>query len=396
MRPLAWLLACAPAIAVAGPTPVVGGENAPSGKWPDVAAVLWSGQQACTGTLIAPTVVITAGHCNDPSLTSVLIGTNSLAHPEDGETITVQKRIEYPSSQSSIDVTVLVLDHEANEPARAIASGWARLDIQNGAAIELVGYGAIDVNGNNYIDELQQAETKITDSDCTASSGCNLDARPDGELGAGGMGIDTCSGDSGGPLYLLTDYGTYVAGVTSRSYDNATSTCGQGGIYERPDKIVDWIEQMTGVAVQRGPEPAADPIMAIHGDAGETQIEPNDPKSTDHNYAITTPPAHGTAKVRDDGRVRVCTDPSTTGPDSLRVMITDASDGSRALALTIPITVEDGVAPAACDVDAFSVGAGCCDAGGNAAGSLPLAACVLFVLRRRRSTLGRGRNLAQV
>ena len=40
---------------------------------------------------------------------------------------------------------------------------------------------------------------------------------PDGELGAGGMGIDTCPGDSGGPLYLPTDFGTFLAGVTSPS-----------------------------------------------------------------------------------------------------------------------------------------------------------------------------------
>ncbi len=385
MRSLPLLaLAVAAGTAAAGNAPVIGGTNAPSGKWPDVAAVLFNGMQACTGTLIAPSIVITAGHCNDPMLDSVLIGTNSLARPGDGETIRVQQRIEYPNSQTSIDVTVLVLAHDASEPARSVATGWARFDIANGAAVELVGYRAIDKNGNTYID------------DCSTMLGCNAPARPDGELGAGGMGIDTCPGDSGGPMYLLTDYGTYLAGVTSRSYDNAIYACSEGGIYERPDKIVDWIEQQTGVAVQRGPEPAADPIMAVHGDAGETFIVVNDPKSTNHTFAITAPPAHGTAKVRDDGRVRVCTDPTAAGADSVDITITDADHTSRALVLTIPIAITDGTAPASCDVGAFSVGGGCCDAGGNASGALPLAACVLFALRRRRSTLGRGRNLAQV
>src|SRR4029077_19151807 len=107
----------------------------------------------------------------------------------EGETVTVQKRIEYPLSQSSIDVTVLVLSKAAAEAPRPIATGWARVDITNGAAVEFVGYGAIDKNGNNYIDDLQQVQSKITDFDCSTSSGCNTAAKPAGELGAGGMGI---------------------------------------------------------------------------------------------------------------------------------------------------------------------------------------------------------------
>lgn len=388
------------------PAPVIGGSNAPLGEWPDVAAILYRQSdgtdfQMCTGTLIAPTVVITAGHCaptEDPqigTLDNVLLGTNSLARPQDGETVPVARFVEYPSSQSTVDITMIVLAHPAMTAPRPIATGWARLDIQNGAPVELVGYGSIDKNGNDYIDDLQEAMSTITDFDCTHMPGCNTAARPDGELGAGGMGIDTCPGDSGGPMYLLTSYGNFVAGATSRSYDNAQFACSEGGIYGRPDKIVDWIEQQAGVPVARGPEPAADPIMAVHGDAGETTITANDPKSEAHTYAITTPPAHGTAKVRDDGRVRVCTDPTAAaGSDAVTVTVTDADHADRAVAMTIPITIADGTAPASCDVDAFSDGdgGGCCEASGGGAGSIPLALGVLALVIRSR----RGRDLAQV
>src|SRR5262245_43467687 len=44
------------------PAPVVGGTAVPPGKWPDAVAVL-APTAACTGTLIAPDVVLTAGHC---------------------------------------------------------------------------------------------------------------------------------------------------------------------------------------------------------------------------------------------------------------------------------------------------------------------------------------------
>ena len=103
----AWL----PVAARAQPAPVIGGNDAPAGKWPDVAAMYYpDGQQGCTGTLIAPTVVLTAGHCiYDGGPSAVLVGTNSLARRGDGDFLPVTKRVEYPSSQSSYDVAVVVL-----------------------------------------------------------------------------------------------------------------------------------------------------------------------------------------------------------------------------------------------------------------------------------------------
>ncbi len=367
---------------------VLGGSNAPLGKWPDVVAVRQGSQQFCTGTLIAPTVAITAGHCNE-GIDNVLIGTNSLSRPADGEAITVLRTIEYPNSQSTgADLTVMVLARESRFEPRALATGWARHEIKNQAMIEIVGYGAIDQAGNQYIPDLQEATTVITDADCTTSSGCVPTIKPGGELGAGGMGIDTCFGDSGGPLYLPTDFGTFLAGATSRGYDNNMYNCSEGGIYVRPDKFVDWIEKSAGVGVRRGPEPAATMITAIRGNAGETHIEHNDPHSTEHTYAIKTAPMYGTAKVRDDGQVRVCTNDNVSGGDSMVVTVTDKKDPTRAEDVKINILINDGDPGSNCDVEAFGDGGGdgggCCDSGRSAGGALPLSAGVLALLVRRR------------
>jgi V8-like Glu-specific endopeptidase len=373
-----------------GGSTVIGGENAPSGRWPDVAAVLFNGKQGCSGTLVAPNIVLTAGHCNDATLTSVLIGTASLANPGDGETIAVKTRVEFPSSQSTEDLTVLVLAKNSKFTPRKIATGWARFDIKNGAGVEIVGYGAIDPSGTKFVDELQQAATTITDASCTTEPGCHPSVKPGGELGAGGMGIDTCPGDSGGPLYLVTKYGEFLAGVTSRAYDNATTACKDGGIYVRPDKVIDQLEQMAGVALARGPEPSADTLtISAPGDGGDILIAVNDPKTKSHDFTVTTPPAHGTAKLRSDGAFRVCSDPAQApGDDSAVVTITDSDDSSRTLTVTIPITVQSGTPPVAiCDIDAFSIpeSGGCCDSGHAHAGSIPLAVGVaLIALRKRR------------
>jgi endonuclease G len=397
-----WVVVLAvglPASARAAPE-VIGGSDAPPGAWPDAAAIYFRQPDStdvpqCSGVLVAPTVVLTAGHCDphvDASLgvlDNVLIGTSSLALPQDGETLAPTLVASYPDSQQSIDITVIVLARAAIEAPRAIATGWARLDIVNGAPIELVGYGAIDRDGTTYIDALQQAMTTITDFDCATSSGCNAAAQPAGELGAGGMGIDTCPGDSGGPLYLLAGYGTYLAGITSRSYDNASYACSEGGIYGRPDKIVAWIEQTAGTAVTHGPEPTAPAISAVHGDAGETTIVANDPEGSDHSYAIAQQPARGRAAAFGDGRVRVCVDPSAApGSDAVIVAVTDAHDGTRTVDATIPIAIADGTAPASCDL-MNGDGGGCCAIGPGArggrggAGSLALAFAVALALRRR-------------
>lgn len=376
-------------------TPVIGGTDAPLGKWPDVAAVNLGGQQECTGTLIAPTVVITAGHCNDPAgaIDSVLIGTNSLAAPDKGEAIRVMKTIEYPSSQRTMDISILVLEKASTREPRKIASGWASLDIKNGAPVAIVGYGAVDRAGpvdfdhdEQYVNELQEAMTTITDADCTlnANNGCLSSVMPRGELGAGGMGVDTCPGDSGGPLYLVTDYGTFLAGVTSRSYDDAMYWCSEGGIYVRPDKITDWIEEMTGVDIARGPEPTVPKLLtAVRGHAAEAMIDANDPRSETHTYAITTAPKYAKAAIKDDGHLRICMDPGVVAKDTLTISVTDKTDATRTLSYAIALDITDGEPADSCDVDDFDSG-GCCDSGRSAGGSLPLGIGVLLVLRRRR------------
>jgi secreted trypsin-like serine protease len=366
--------------------PIIGGAAAGS-KWPDAVGVLYGGVQECTGTLIAPNVVITAGHCvigGAPS--SVLVGASALSKRSEGETIAVMKSIEYPASQTSIDIGVLILKADSKFPPRPVASGWARWDITNGASVEFVGYGTTDRNGSVETDALLEAKSTITDFNCTTSSGCNTSAKPDGELGAGGMGIDTCPGDSGGPMYLLTEYGNFLAGVTSRSYDNATYACGEGGIYGRPDKIVDWIAEQTQATIAVGPTPTADNLEVVRGDAAETKITHNDPKSNSHTFAIKTQPGYGKAAVSEDGVVRVCAQKDIVGMDKLVVTVTDANNSMRTADIKLAVNIVDGDPPDDCDETAFGDdGGGCCSASRDARGSIVLAAFVLLSLRRRRS-----------
>jgi secreted trypsin-like serine protease len=373
--------------ALAGPR-VIGGSDAPPGMWPDAAAILYSGQMRCSGTLVAPQVVLTAGHCADPSLgptpDHVRVGASSL-DGSGGETIAVDRAVVFPDWQTTIDMTVLVLAAPASEPPRPIATGWARPAIRDGASVDLVGYGAIDANGSEFVPALQQATTTIADVGCTTEPGCNAGAMPDGELGAGGMGVDTCPGDSGGPLYLPTPFGTFLAGTTSRGYATDQTACGMGGIYERPDHVIDWIEQSAGSPVARGPEPELEaPLVAPRGGGVVATIAADDPATSFHRFAIATQPAHGTAAVHDDGVVHVCiAADAPAGSDAITVTITADDDATRSIAATFAIAIEDADG-SGCEVAVFdgATGGGGCAVGGE--GSIGLGLGLGLVLGRRR------------
>ena len=103
------------------------------------------------------------------------------------------------------------------------------------------------------------------------------------------------------------------------------STCSEGGIYGRPDKIVDWIEQQTGAKLLGGPTPEARP----HRDArhpGETRITHNDPKSDRTHVRRDDPAPIWQAAVSESGVLRVCPNKDVVGTDSVTVTVTDKND----------------------------------------------------------------------
>jgi secreted trypsin-like serine protease len=66
-----------------------------------------------------------------------------------------------------------------------------------------------------------------------------------------GLLLDSCRGDSGGPLYIRNTDGEYfLIGATSRGIRDSFTTCGDGGIYVRVDLCLDWIRNVTGVAIE--------------------------------------------------------------------------------------------------------------------------------------------------
>ncbi len=245
--------------AAAAPAPNLGGHDASAGELPDAVAVFAGGKATCAGVLVAPDVVVTAGHCCgtagstlDPPPDHVIVGAVSLTAPSDGETIAVTQAIAHPDHVNDLDVGVLMLATPSTKAPRALATGAAADAIRDGAPATIAGWGLTSATATTGSDTLQVASLSIVEASCSSTSwGCRAALMPGGELRAGGNGTDTCGGDSGGPLYVTWNGATYLAATTYAGYTGAM--CGDGGIYERADRSLDWIEQASGRTLPRVP-----------------------------------------------------------------------------------------------------------------------------------------------
>ncbi len=241
-RSLIAALACAsalglgalPSAASAAPhahASVVGGARANPAQFPYAVAIFRKGHMHCSGSVIAPTKVLTAGHCVDGfnlANFQVIVGRPTLRDVAAGQSIGVTSGRVHPDFEQTglHDVAVLNLAQPTTAPPIALATPDQNAATTGvGGRLSVAGYGATNPFGTRLSGFLKATVEQVrTDNRCLKAYTRDLFA-PESmicALGAklkkpGRFKIHTtaCSGDSGGPLVADTPTGPVEVGTVS-------------------------------------------------------------------------------------------------------------------------------------------------------------------------------------
>ena len=174
-------------------------------------STVWVGcPGCCTGTYIAPGVVLTAAHCGNAARvgTETTVKDNILhvPHPD----------YNYPHN----DIALIFLNGELDREIAALGAA------DYGDAV-IQGYG-VQRDGNKG--ELMQ--TTVFIEEFRANPGSIVTKQ----------GADSCYGDSGGPLYQDgVHVGVVRSGTQASPTDDPIDACGLGGIYTPTVKYANWL-----------------------------------------------------------------------------------------------------------------------------------------------------------
>lgn len=256
---------------------IVGGSSTTTEEWPWAAFVIALDRReegfVCTGTVVAPTLILTAGHCIKDVLTGrstpahryiVVTGSGDVRDKTVRQVSKVVRAVIYPGFDRFKlhgDAGLLVLATPTTAPAVALAGQSDAPLLGAGLPTYIAGWGLsgggakaeqspILRRARTYVQRLRfcRNHARVYYPFFNTTQLCTI--TPSGFPGGG-----TCHGDSGGPALAFREDGTPVQiGITSLG----PADCDRGlpDVFTRVDRISAWIGEW--IAASAAPVPVAE------------------------------------------------------------------------------------------------------------------------------------------
>lgn len=285
----AWSLAGAHAVAATTgaerttTSSLVGGSPVAPGSFGSLAFVTSQvsdvSAMACTGTVVAPAVVLTAAHCLTDDATgaarsaagvTVTTGRTDRTAAGTGQVLTASRVIVDPAYDVRAitgDAALIVLSSATTAPPIALAGSGESGLTAGGTVATIAGWGLPSASVTTASAQLLTASTTILkDSACRRLLGSDFDvATTLCAVDEPSFAAATCRGDSGGPLIVRRADGAPVqAGIISWGSESCDAHIPQA--YTRVATYAGWIERQIAAAPTPPVQPG-DPAPAPGGTA---------------------------------------------------------------------------------------------------------------------------------
>lgn len=243
----------------------IGGEDAKSSQYPHMAALgygEWENVKwGCGGTLISDTFVMTAAHCIDTLLGRLkyirlddinLASDDDNSYPQDFNASRIIIHPDYNPPSAYNDIALVELDHPVDRLGNSLTPACLQID-RNIADPKwsALGWGETSHHGP-AADHLQVMELREADYTVCKNAYLNAGKRRleygvdnDSQMCAGKGDVDTCLGDSGGPLQISNEKywtGYTVIGITS--FGKKCGLTNKPSVYTRVSHYIEWIESV--------------------------------------------------------------------------------------------------------------------------------------------------------